>query len=236
MGKKKSGFFGARGARSRVVRTSSGLQTVAVPKVYHGIDMDKFNKKYAPKWEDVHSVYEDLKSMVFSAANELSTRTQGPRWDAASKLAAPGLSATVQYRIAQIDRDTQLWSDIVEDMFEGAKGKTGPIDMVDYEWFVQLKPKMDNIVDGYRNTMVPIINEIETLITVMNYDILGVTPAEFEVLPNQAQQELVLATYGRRVAEYNLANPDNQIDPSVVMLPKHQASALGLIDVAEVTR
>ena len=108
--------------------------------------------------------------------------------------------------------------------------------MADYEWFVQLKPKMDNIVDGYRNTMVPIINEIETLITVMNYDILGVTPAEFEVLPNQAQQELVLATYGRRVAEYNLANPDNQIDPSVVMLPKNQASALGLIDVAEVAR
>lgn len=236
MGKKKTGFIGARGARARLVRTSTGLQTVAMPKVYHGIDMDKFNKKHAPKWESVHEIYEDIKKLVFSAANELSTQTQGPRWDAASKLAPADLSATVQYRIAQVDRDTQLWSDIVEDTFAASKGKTGPVDMSDYEWFVQLEPKMRNIRDGYYNTMVPILNEIETLISVMNYDILGVTPAEFEVLPPQAQQELVLVTYGKRVAEYNLANPNNQIDPSVVMLPGRQQNNVELIDAAGVTQ
>lgn len=233
MAKKRSGYFGARGARGRITREKGGLRATAQAKIYNGIDIGKLNKKYAPKWENVLSTYDDIKKMIKDSVDMLSTEGGGARWDASAKLASPEMRETVGYRIYQFERDARMWDEITDDVFAGAIGKTGNLELEDYDWFVTVGPKITNIINGWQNSMIPIFNEIETCISVMNYEILGVTPAEFEVLPDKTKQELVVAKYGARVAEYNLANPDNPIDPKVVMLSSAVDQAL-LLDAAGV--
>ena len=230
--KKKSGFMGARRANS--LPLSERIKEAPINAVIRsGVDMKKLKKLGVPTWEIVRELKGYVTDLLFQIVKPITDKDIAPRFDAAAKLANDEIRNAILYRLGQLQRDITIWETVIDDAFRNADGKTGPVEAEHFQWFVELGAHTTKLIQGIENSITPIMNEIETTITVMNYNMLGVTPAEFEALSDESRQKLACVTYVRKVLAWNKANPNDPIDMHLGVIGMKQK---GLLEDAEIDK